>query len=151
MAQAQHYAMHYQDIEIRTADQFQLVLLLYKGAIKHLNLAKRYQSEADIEQRVRSINKATALIGELQAALDFKNGGEIAASLNRLYSYMLKRLFNANAKQDPAQLDEVIQLLSVLRSAWEEARGEFMSGIAINPPQAQAQNQSVRTPQLTAG
>ena len=54
MAQAQHYATQYQEIEVKTADQFELVLLLYKGAVKHLKFAKKYMLEGDIEKRVGS-------------------------------------------------------------------------------------------------
>ncbi len=125
MAQAQHYVTQYRETEVRTADQFELVLLLYKGATQHLNLAKKHIASNDIERRVQSINRATAMIGELQAALDFNKGGEIAVSLNKLYSYMMNRLSIANSKQDSAPVNEVLALLSTLQSAWEQARIEY--------------------------
>jgi flagellar protein FliS len=125
MAQAQHYVTQYRETEVKTADQFELLLLLYKGAAQHLNLAKRHMVNKDIEHRVNSINRATAMIGELQAALDFVKGGEIAVSLNRLYSYMMNRLSVANSKKDSAPIDEVLGLLSTLQSAWQQARVEY--------------------------
>ncbi|MGW8181011.1 MAG: flagellar export chaperone FliS [bacterium] len=125
MAQAQHYVTQYREMEIKTADQFELVLLLYRGAAQHLNFAKKYIANKDIEQRVSSINRATAMIGELQAALDFEKGGEIAVSLNKLYSYMMNRLSVANSQQDSTPIDEILKLLSTLQSAWEEARVEY--------------------------
>jgi len=125
MAQAQHYVTQYREMEVKTADQFELVLLLYKGAAQHLNFAKKHIADHDIERRVNSINKATAMIGELQAALDFDKGGEIAVSLNQLYSYMMNRLSIANLNQDPGPIDEVLGLLSTLQSAWEQARIEY--------------------------
>jgi len=127
MAQAQLYATQYREMEVKTADQFELVLLLYRGAVHHLNLAKRYLGEKDIEGRIRSINKAVSMIGELQAALDFEKGGDIAVSLGRLYSYMLIRLSAANSKQSADPIDEVLGLLSTLQSAWEQARIEYNS------------------------
>jgi flagellar protein FliS len=146
MTQAHDYAMHYQDMQIKTADQFELVLLLYKAAVKHLTLAKRHIEGARIEQRVGSLNKSCAIIGELQAALDFDNGGEIAVSLSRLYAYMLNRLSVANLNQDLSPIDEVIGLLSQLQSAWEQARIEY------NGPQpsgqTQPQDQPTEAPQM---
>jgi flagellar protein FliS len=124
MVQAHHYATQYREMEVKTADQFELVLLLYKGAAQHLNLAKQHILQKDIEKRLKALNKAAAMIGELQTALDFERGGEIAASLNQLYSYMLNQLWIANSKQDTASIDEVLNLLSTLQSAWEEARIE---------------------------
>jgi flagellar protein FliS len=125
MAQAHHYATQYREMEVKTADQFELVLLLYKGAVQHLNLAKQHILNRDIEQRLKALNKASAMIGELQTALDFENGGEIASSLNQLYSYMLNQLWVANSKQDSAPIDQVLKLLSTLQSAWEQARIEY--------------------------
>lgn len=125
MAQAQRYVTQYREMEVKTADQFQLVLLLYKGAAQHLNFAKKHIADKNIERRVSSINKATAMIGELQTALDFDKGGEIAVSLNKLYSYMMNRLSIANSEQDSAPIDEVLGLLSTLQSAWEQARIEY--------------------------
>jgi flagellar protein FliS len=127
MAQAQHYATQYREMEVKTADQFELVLLLYKGAAQHLHLAKQYLHQKDIEKRLQALNKAAAMIGELQTALDFEKGGEIAASLNQLYSYMLNRLWIANSNQDTAPIDEVLSLLSTLQSAWDQARAEYKS------------------------
>jgi flagellar protein FliS len=65
------------------------------------------------------------MIGELQAALDYEKGGEIAASLNQLYSYMLSRLASANYDQKIEPLNEVLQLLGTLQSAWAQARVEY--------------------------
>ena len=62
MAQAQRYVTQYREMEVKTADQFELVLLLYKGAAQHLNFAKKYLANGDIERRVSSINRATAMI-----------------------------------------------------------------------------------------
>lgn len=134
MAQAQRYVTQYRETEVKTADQFELVLLLYKGAAQHLNFAKKYIADKNIERRVGSINKATAMIGELQTALDFDKGGEIAVSLNKLYSYMMNRLSIANSEQDSAPIDEVLGLLSTLQSAWEQARIEYnrmSSGVQV--------------------
>lgn len=130
MSKAPYYAVQYQKIEVNTADPFELLLILYKGATHHLNLAKKFLESKDIEQRVRSINKAIAMIGELQAALNLEEGKHIAASLDRLYAYMLKRLTLANLKRDPALLDEVTQLLSTLQSAWEQGRPYYRNHLA---------------------
>ena len=140
MAQAHHYATQYQEIEVKTADQFELVILLYKGAAKHLKFARKFILEGDIENRVTSINKAAAMIGELQAALDCEKGGEIAASLNQLYSYMLNRLATANYDQKIEPLDEVLQLLGTLQSAWAQARVEY-NQLPTTPSQFSGQPQ----------
>jgi flagellar protein FliS len=143
MAQGNHYTTLYRRMEVQTADQFELVLILYKGAISSLRAAQQGLKDKNVEKRVNGINRSIAMIGELQAALDFEKGGTIAASLNRLYNYMLQRLSLANSRQENAPIEEVIGLLSTLHSAWAEAR-ELHNGSATpslatqetNPAQA---------------
>ena len=78
--------------------------------------------KGDIEQRVTAMDKAMAMIGELQAALDFDKGAEIATSLDLLYAYMLRRLTEANVTKDPQPVEEITKLLGILESAWQETR-----------------------------
>jgi flagellar secretion chaperone FliS len=122
MGLACHPASRYQVMEVNGADRIELILLLYKSAIKELRQAKGFLEQRDIENRVRCINKANSLIGELKTALDFDRGGEIATSLDRLYAYMIRRTTEANLRRDGDALEEVAKLLEILLSAWEEAR-----------------------------
>ena len=149
MAQAHHYATQYREMEVKTADQFELVLLLYKGAAYHLNLARQHILRKEIEQRLKALNKAAAMIGELQTALDFEKGGEIASSLNQLYSYMLRQLWIANSKQDVLPIEEVLKLLSTLQSAWEQARVEY-SKTSFQMQLGEQATRPSQTPQIAA-
>jgi len=103
----------------------ELIVLLYKGAIKELQLARRHLQANATEPRVAAINKALAIIGELKASLDFKAGGSIAVSLDRLYNYMTQRLTTANLKREDKGIEEVIKLLETLLPAWEGARSKL--------------------------
>lgn len=113
---------HYLEMEINTADPIHLVLILYRGAIKYLKRSLDCFSSGMIERRIESINKASAMISELHSTLDFERGQPIADSLDRLYSYIQKRLLEANLQQDPAAVQETITLLGTLASAWEEVQ-----------------------------
>ena len=122
MAHAPNYANYYKNMEINTAGPFELILILYRGAIDNLKRARLHFDQDNIEQRVQCINRAVGMIGELQSALDFERGKEIASHLGRLYSYMQGRLIDANLKRQPEAVDEVAKLLEILRSAWEGAQ-----------------------------
>lgn len=124
MALGHNLAGRYQSMEVNAADPLDLVILLYKGAIKESRLAARYIQEDQIGPRVTSINKTIAIVGELQACLDFKKGGQIAKSLDRLYTYMIRRLTTANIKRDAEALNEVAKLLEDLLSGWESAQSK---------------------------
>lgn len=114
---------YYQSVQIQTADGLELILILYREALSQLNLAKQHLATANTERRIAAIDRAMSMIGELQTALDFDRGKEIATSLDRLYNYSLRRLTEANVNKDPQLVDEVIQLLGTLESAWQEVSG----------------------------
>ena len=66
-----------------------------------------------------AISKAIRIIESgLQQSLNLEVGGEIAERLNALYSYMTRRLFEANMKQSETMLVEVDGLLATLEEAW---------------------------------
>jgi flagellar secretion chaperone FliS len=112
----------YKEIQIKTANQIRLIVMLYDGAIRHINLA----SDAFVEghRRYDAINNhiiaAQDILSELMASLDFEKGGLLAKNLFSLYSFMTRRLLEGNLKKDPAPLAEVKKLLGDLREAWDE-------------------------------
>jgi len=123
----------YQQMEVASANNLKLVVLLYEGAIRFLVEAKRSIEKRDLLGKARSIDRTFAILGELQSTLKVEEGGEIAATLDRLYVYMMERVLDASLKLDVAPLDEVIKLLQVLNSAWTEiARSaERLSGTPL--------------------
>jgi flagellar protein FliS len=54
----------------------------------------------------------------LQASLNVEAGGEIGERLHALYSYMTRRLLEANVQQSEDMLVEVDRLLATLEEAW---------------------------------
>lgn len=118
----QSVGSHYLEMEINTAGPIHLVLILYRGAIKYLKRSLDCFAEGSIEGRIESIKRASAMISELHSTLDFKRGQPIAGSLERLYSYIQRRLLEANLQQNPAAVEESIKLLDTLASAWEEVQ-----------------------------
>jgi len=112
----------YKEIQIKTANQIRLIVMLYDGAIKHLNCAVELFAEG--HKRYDAINThiiATQdILSELMASLDFEKGGVLAKNLFSLYSFMNRRLLEGNLKKDPEPLAEVKRLLGDLREAWDE-------------------------------
>jgi flagellar secretion chaperone FliS len=114
------YAGRYSEVAVKTANPLQLVVMLYHGAVRNLHQAKSYLEQGNIEGRTHAINRTLAIISELQASLNFEEGGQVARSLESLYAYMKQRLVAANLGQESGPLTEVISLLTTLQSAWEE-------------------------------
>ncbi|MDO8406734.1 MAG: flagellar export chaperone FliS, partial [Pseudomonas sp.] len=65
------------------------------------------------------IGKAIGIIGGLREGLDLENQAESVGELDNLYTYMMKRLAEANIKTDPKILDEVADLLRTVKDGWD--------------------------------
>jgi flagellar protein FliS len=122
---ANGYARTYQTQAVLTASPGLLVLMLYDGALRFL--AKAHVAlEADkddwhrFEVINRNIQKAQNIIAELKGTLNHDAGGEVAANLDRLYEYYIRRLHEANFKKDVNPVIEVEGLLGELRDGWSE-------------------------------
>jgi flagellar protein FliS len=110
----------YYQVEVNTSNGLKLVVMLYEGAIRFLTQAKTSVENNNLTAKAVAIDRALAILGELQSTLRLEEGGEIASSLNRIYTYMIERIIEASTKLDVRPLDEVIKLLRILNSAWTE-------------------------------
>jgi flagellar protein FliS len=94
--------------------------MLYNGALRFAAQARSAIERRDIPARREAISRTLAIMSELQSTLDMEKGGEIAASLDGLYVYVVGRLVDAAARQDLRPLDEATRVLTTLRDAWTE-------------------------------
>lgn len=104
------------------ANPHRLIVMLYQGARQAIAQARMHLQQGGVTAvaaRGEAISKAIRIIESgLQASLNVESGGEIGERLNALYSYMVRRLFEANVKQSEAMLVEVDRLLGTLEEAW---------------------------------
>jgi len=113
----------YQQTAIATQSRGRLIVLLYDGAIKFLKLAIQEAEAGNWVAKGQYIGRAQDIISELNGVLDMEGGGEIAQNLRRLYNYMNRRLFQANARKDPELIREVIALMEDLNQSWKTITG----------------------------
>ena len=100
-----------------------LILMLYEGALRFANFAKKAIRENSVENKVKYIIKVSNIFIELINSLDFEKGGDVAYYLSGLYTHQLKLLAKANLENDEKYLDDVIRVLKVLIEAWKEETG----------------------------
>jgi flagellar protein FliS len=117
----------YKETKIKTANQGQLIIMLYDGALKNLDEAISIMKKnagkknpALIESSGKAIIKAQAIISELSASLDFDAGKEIANRLFSLYAWFAQELLDANITYDAGKLETVRTMLSDLRTSWQD-------------------------------
>jgi flagellar protein FliS len=109
----------YQDTAISTQTRGRLVVLLYDGAVKFLRLALQALEDGDWARKGEYINRATAILNELDSCLDLDAGGDVAANLRRLYQFCIRHLGEANLHRDPQRIEEVIGILVELNEGWK--------------------------------
>ena len=103
------------------ANPHQLILMLYDGAELAVRKAIKHINEGDNTKKSAAITQASNIILEgLRAALDLRQGGDIAQQLDSLYDYMNKRLMLAHINNQTAPLEEVLGLLRELHVAWQQ-------------------------------
>ena len=114
------YAQMGLETGVVAASPNKLVVMLYEGAISACRNAIGHMQQQDIQRKGEMISKAILIIESgLRLSLDKKAGGEIAQSLDALYGYMTQRLTLANIHNQVANVEEVIGLLTEIKSAWE--------------------------------
>ncbi|MGK3136982.1 flagellar export chaperone FliS [Pantoea trifolii] len=117
----QAYAKIGVESSVMSANQQQLVTLLFDGAISALVRARLFMQDNNIQGKGNSISKAINIIeGGLKQGLDEQSGDDLTDNLLGLYSYMVRRLVQANLRNDVEALEEVEGLLRNIADAWKE-------------------------------
>jgi flagellar protein FliS len=105
---------------VEAATPHKLILMLYDGLLKQLRLGKAHMQRGELGRKAISLSKAMSILDQgLRLNLDRDAGGQIAIQLHALYEYCERRVLHANLRNDAAALDEVIQLIEPLRTAWQ--------------------------------
>ena len=140
MTQRSDPLQSYRKVTTQTAPPEHLVLMLYDGAINFLERGLMGFNYSDVLEFNLTINnnvqRAQAIIYEMNARLDMKKGGEIAENFRRLYTYLYRRLQEANLKKKKPPIEEVIGHLRELREGWAEMlrRGQGTDGDPASQP-----------------
>ena len=115
MALPNGYAQ-YNNSKILTASPAELTLMLYDGAIKFANIAVMGMEQNDIQKAHNNIIRVQRIIEEFRNTLDRKY--PVAEDFDRIYVYLLKRLYEANVKKDKEIMEEVLTHLRSMRDTW---------------------------------
>lgn len=113
-------AQTYLQTHVQSRSPLELVVMLYDGLLRFLGDAGSAIESGNVAGRRDAISRALAVLSELQSTLNMEQGGEVAASLDALYTYLNGRLLDASLNNDRAPIDESARLLRTLRDAWAE-------------------------------
>ncbi|MCQ9424914.1 flagellar export chaperone FliS [Pseudomonas sp. LJDD11] len=117
LRQYQKIGSHAQTSE---ASPHRLVQMLMEGGLDRIAQAKGAMARKDVGNKGVLIGKAIAIIGGLREGLDLDNyATDALRNQDNLYHYMMKRLAEANIKNDQKMLDEVAGLLITVKEGWD--------------------------------
>lgn len=125
----QHYSSVKVHSGVEAASPHRLIQMLFEGALERIAQAKGAMQQKQFARKGELLGKAVNIVGGLQGSLNDREGGELAANLDSLYDYIIRRLTQANYENKPEYLDECTQLLVEIKMAWDsigapQARGE---------------------------
>ena len=110
--------VQYERNKIMTATPAELTLMLYEGAIKFGNISIKAIEDGDMQKAHENIVKVEKIIDEFRRTLDFKYA--VAQDFENIYSYLSRRLIEANIKKDKEIMEEVVKHLRSVRDTWKE-------------------------------
>jgi len=114
-----HGIHSYRKVNVTTSNSVQLIVMCYEGAIDSLKIAKQKYLENDFEGKCDAVKKFTDIVAELQCALDFEKGAEVAKNLDAVYNFISHKILEADMQRDLEAFDSVINLLRDLLPAWQ--------------------------------
>ena len=120
----QAYAKIEVERAVMSASQQQLVIMLFDGALSALVRARLFLEDGNIPAKGLALSKAINIIENgLKVGLDEESKDELTQNLIALYAYMVRRLLQANLRNDASAIEEVENLLRNIADGWKEAAG----------------------------
>ena len=116
-------AQQYQRLDtlsnIEGASPHRLIQLMMERALTKIGMARGHMDRNEVQAKGSCIGDAIDLIEGLQASLNHDADQRMSENFDALYSYMMRRLLEANLHSDAKALEEVASLLSELKEAWD--------------------------------
>ena len=114
--------------DLAQADPHKITLMLMQGALDRMAYAKGCIERRDFEGKSEHLSRVSAILINLRDTLDLEVKSEVTENLYALYDYMIQRITDANIQNDLKIMDEVINLMLPIKTAWsqipEEAKQE---------------------------
>ena len=111
--------------EVEGASPHRLIQLMMEHSLAKIGLARAQMIEGELAEKGLNISDAIGVINGLQASLNHTQNQRMSENFDALYAYMMRRLLEANLRNDEGILDEVAGLLRELKDAWDAIADDF--------------------------
>ena len=127
--------------QVMTASPEELRRMLLQGAERFAR-AGRKELEAekpDLEKSHEALMKAQRIVVELSTSMNPAQSPEVVERLTALYTYIYRRLVDANTTRELGPLDEAIKLIVYERETWDLLMAQNKAEAAGGSPPAPGQ------------
>lgn len=111
-------ATQYLKTKVMTASPEMLQLMLWDGAIRFSEQAKEAILKKDIEGSYNALIRAQKIIMEMNVTLKHDVAPDLCDKMSALYTFMYRRLVDANLQKDIKAVDDALQIMRHQRETW---------------------------------
>jgi flagellar protein FliS len=145
----------YLKTKIMTASPAALQLMLWDGAIRFAEQGKEAILKKDIEGSYKLLMRSQKIILEMVSSLRHELNPELCKNLAALYTYMHRRLVDANVHKDDKAVDEAVELMRHQRQTWvmlmDKLAQERVATAATEQENATVVEAAISSGELSAG
>ncbi len=116
----------YGNVKVMTASPADHVVMLYDASFVFLREAIEASKAQDRRRMGERIGRANNIYACLLGSLDRTASPTLCDQLEPLYGFCMRHILEANLRNEPAKLEEIIGVLLPLRNAWARAAGELV-------------------------
>lgn len=109
----------YKQQSVMTMTHGEMLITLFDGLIKHLNLAAKSIEGQDVTTANESLKRSQDILNYLSATLDSRY--EVSGNLSMLYEFFVSQCVRANIKKDQSYIVPIIPMIQELRDTFEKA------------------------------
>jgi flagellar protein FliS len=117
-------AAKYKTVQVSTCSPAELVFLLLEGVIRFAGEADAAIVAKDRARAGERIGRCHAVLEELARGLDMSDTTGLCENLMGVYAFAMRRLIEANLKQDREILAEIPRVVRPIRDGWAELLGK---------------------------
>ena len=110
--------------EVEDASPHRLIQLMMERILSSIGLARVQMDQGKLAEKGENISDAIGIINGLQASLNHSADQRMSDNFDALYTYMMRRLLEANLRNDSSILDEVTGLMRELKEGWDTIADE---------------------------
>ena len=109
----------YREASVAGEGQLKLIIMLYEGAARYLNLARENVRRNEIELAHNNLTKAKRIIVHFLSTTNPETS-ELAMNLHKLYIFLYGKISVANMRKNCTEIEDASRILNKLLEGWRE-------------------------------